>query len=313
MSVKVKTFLDGGGKASDFTLTPTGLFETVKKTFHEKFGKPLTFTYKMTDGTIICVTDDKSLDTAHQDMLKSAAAFLRLEGSTESCQPAPAQTKPTTAAQTKPTATATTAPTAAPQKFCTECGKKLSGGKFCTECGHPIGAPAPQPVKEAPKSTAPAPAKQPIKEQPAKPVSQPEQAKDKPKETDHKVVEPIQIQGEVICAGCEKPVVSGVKVLEKYWHTYCFKCKKCGTAIGKGKTYEHDGYPYCEQCFGTEHAPKCNKCARPIIGDYVTVKGADYHDTCFVCTECKDKILSSYSMDQKGNILCTKCANKKRG
>jgi hypothetical protein len=321
MSVKIKTFLDGAGKASDFPLTDTGLFENVKKSFCEKFGKSLIFKYKKGDGTLIDVVDDKSIDLAHKDMLKTAAAFLRLEGSLEGSAESSAPSQPVQPVQpTQPVQ-----PSETPQRFCTECGHKLSGGKFCTECGHQVGATAPPASKDSPKSTpvkqtvkepVKEPVKQPTKEpvkEPAKPEAKPEPAKEKPKESEGKAVEPIHINKEVICAGCEKPVVTGVKVLEKYWHSYCFKCHKCSAPIGKGKIFESAGHPFCEKCYCEDHAPKCKKCSKPIIGEYVTVKDEDYHDACFVCTECKDKIVSAYSMDQKGNILCTRCSNKRKG
>ena len=81
------------------------------------------------------------------------------------------------------------------------------------------------------------------------------------------------VENQEICQECGLPVKGKRCVVDgKVWHHKCFKCKKCGKLIGKGKVVFYKGKPYHEDCFKKKVAPKCAFCKLPIEGDYIVTK-----------------------------------------
>ncbi|VDM38700.1 unnamed protein product [Toxocara canis] len=80
------------------------------------------------------------------------------------------------------------------------------------------------------------------------------------------------------CPRCQKPVYFGmssvydhsqrsistsfvaerVQSLGKDWHRPCLRCAndKCNKTLAPGSHSEHEGQPYCTQCYGAKFGPK---------------------------------------------------------
>lgn len=97
----------------------------------------------------------------------------------------------------------------------------------------------------------------------------------------------------VKCAACQQAIQDKcIEVGGRKWHPQHFCCGSCGTALA-GKPYkEDDGEIYCSKCkdaIRRRVAPSsgtCATCKRPIIGEYVTVRGQRHHPKHFRCEEC---------------------------
>lgn len=71
--------------------------------------------------------------------------------------------------------------------------------------------------------------------------------------------------------------------LEKTWHPDHFFCAQCGRAFGEEGFHEKEGKAYCRDDYYEMFAPKCQACDRPIMENYISALGAQWHPECFVC------------------------------
>ena len=83
-----------------------------------------------------------------------------------------------------------------------------------------------------------------------------------------------------------------IEVGDRKWHPQHFACSACGTSLA-GKPYkEDDGDVFCAKCKAARarriapEAGTCSVCKRPIIGEYVTIRGQRAHPKHFKCEEC---------------------------
>jgi len=119
------------------------------------------------------------------------------------------------------------------------------------------------------------------------------------------------------CKHCKTPIIGEHTVaLGEHWHDGHFFCAECGDPFTRGQTHiEKDGYAWCLNCQTkrTERrAPKCRKCRRPVIGQYVEALGGEYHDDCFRCVTCGQGFDDGQifpKTDKSGEIvvMCTAC------
>lgn len=118
------------------------------------------------------------------------------------------------------------------------------------------------------------------------------------------------------CKHCKTPIIGEHTIaLGEHWHYGHFFCAECGDPFEKGQTHiEKDGYAWCLGCQTkrTERrAPKCKKCKKPVIGQYVQALGGEWHDECFRCHECKSGFDDGcfYPKDVGGQmqVLCMPC------
>lgn len=93
------------------------------------------------------------------------------------------------------------------------------------------------------------------------------------------------------CKGCSKKINEGAVLVEgENWHQECFVCAKCSKPLSKSFR-RHDGAVYCEDDYKEYFADRCNGCGFAITtGSKLTAVGVKWHDECFVCCECKERI-----------------------
>ncbi|KAM0178714.1 hypothetical protein ACHAPC_007797 [Botrytis cinerea] len=126
------------------------------------------------------------------------------------------------------------------------------------------------------------------------------------------------------CKHCKTPIIGEHAVaLGEHWHYGHFFCAECGDPFEQGMTHiEKDGYAWCLSCQTkrTERkAPKCKRCKKAVLGQYVQALGGEWHDECFRCGHCAggfdDGQIFPCQRGDKGEggeiiVLCTGCMEK---
>ncbi|QSZ29060.1 hypothetical protein DSL72_003570 [Monilinia vaccinii-corymbosi] len=126
------------------------------------------------------------------------------------------------------------------------------------------------------------------------------------------------------CKHCKTPIIGEHAVaLGEHWHYGHFFCAECGDPFEQGMTHiEKDGYAWCLSCQTkrTERrAPKCKRCKKAVLGQYVEALGGEWHDECFRCGHCAGGFDDGQIFPcQRGNkgeggaviVLCTGCMEK---
>ena len=106
------------------------------------------------------------------------------------------------------------------------------------------------------------------------------------------------------CARCQKPI-SGkfLHAMDKYWHPECFSCKTCSKLFAKGKFFEYQNQPFCEECYYVAKGAICFACNGVLKGaNYIEVGLRKYHLDHFICAYCYKK-LQVDSFKAKGDKL----------
>ncbi|KAI2629368.1 hypothetical protein GGS21DRAFT_525877 [Xylaria nigripes] len=118
------------------------------------------------------------------------------------------------------------------------------------------------------------------------------------------------------CKHCKTPILGEhVVALGEHWHYGHFFCAECGDPFDRNMTHiEKDGYAWCVACQTkrTERrAPKCKRCKKGVIGQYVKALGAEWHDECFRCATCgggfDDGQIFPVGEGDQARVLCTGC------
>ncbi|KAK0618598.1 hypothetical protein B0T17DRAFT_538366 [Bombardia bombarda] len=124
------------------------------------------------------------------------------------------------------------------------------------------------------------------------------------------------------CKHCRTPIMGEhVVALGSHWHFGHFFCAECGDPFERGMTHiEKDGYAWCVSCQTkrTERrAPKCRRCKKAVIGQYVQALGGEWHDECFRCATCGGGFDDGQVFPRNGRggpgesiVLCTGCMEK---
>lgn len=122
------------------------------------------------------------------------------------------------------------------------------------------------------------------------------------------------------CKHCRTPIMGEhVVALGAHWHFGHFFCAECGDPFERGMTHiEKDGYAWCVSCQTkrTERrAPKCRRCKKAVIGQYVQALGGEWHDECFRCNTCGGGFDDGqiFPWERPGGhsvVLCTPCMEK---
>lgn len=55
------------------------------------------------------------------------------------------------------------------------------------------------------------------------------------------------------------------------------------TAVSPTGFHDRDGQQYCQQCFLTLFASRCQGCSQPILENYISALNSLWHPQCFVC------------------------------
>ncbi|KAI1325264.1 hypothetical protein F5Y16DRAFT_378362 [Xylariaceae sp. FL0255] len=119
------------------------------------------------------------------------------------------------------------------------------------------------------------------------------------------------------CKHCKTPILGEhiVALGGQHFHHGHFFCAECGDPFGPGNTHiEKDGYAWCVNCQTkrTERrAPKCKRCKKPTVGQYVIALGGEWHDECFRCADCgggfDDGQVFPVERSDGATVLCTGC------
>lgn len=59
------------------------------------------------------------------------------------------------------------------------------------------------------------------------------------------------------CPRCNKSVYAAEKItqLGRDWHKACLRCAGCDTPLAPGNLQEHEGQPYCKNCYAANFGP----------------------------------------------------------
>uniref|UniRef100_A0A3B5KS19 LIM zinc-binding domain-containing protein n=1 Tax=Xiphophorus couchianus TaxID=32473 RepID=A0A3B5KS19_9TELE len=116
------------------------------------------------------------------------------------------------------------------------------------------------------------------------------------------------------CANCSKPILNKmVTALDKNWHPECFCCVKCSRTFGDEGFHDRDGQQYCQQCFLTLFASRCQGCSEPILENYISALNSLWHPQCFVCRECYSPFVNGSFFEHEGKPLCEAHYHQSRG
>jgi len=110
------------------------------------------------------------------------------------------------------------------------------------------------------------------------------------------------------CSGCRKPVTGDcVQALQKQYHPEHFLCTTCGSLLGSGNFYEQEGQPQCERCFYSHFCMQCVGCGLPITTQVINALNANWHPSCFVCTNCLSPFPDGQFFEKDGRPFCNSC------
>ncbi|ORX77476.1 hypothetical protein BCR32DRAFT_270638 [Anaeromyces robustus] len=81
---------------------------------------------------------------------------------------------------------------------------------------------------------------------------------------------------------------------EKFFHPDCFRCQRCDEILTNNNCYRKEEKYYCKKCYLFEEGYCCNECEEIIEGQAININGKLYHQNCFVCNACGDKLNKQY-------------------
>uniref|UniRef100_A0A3Q3BF09 Transforming growth factor beta-1-induced transcript 1 protein n=1 Tax=Kryptolebias marmoratus TaxID=37003 RepID=A0A3Q3BF09_KRYMA len=116
------------------------------------------------------------------------------------------------------------------------------------------------------------------------------------------------------CAHCSKPILNKmVTALDKNWHPECFCCVNCSRTFGDEGFHDREGQQYCQQCFLSLFASRCQGCNKPILENYISALNSLWHPQCFVCRECYSPFVNGSFFEHEGKPLCEAHYHQSRG
>jgi len=87
------------------------------------------------------------------------------------------------------------------------------------------------------------------------------------------------------CYKCGRPILDNlISAMDKSFHAECFVCANCSCPVLEN-FHEHEGSPYCQDCYLECIAPKCLACKKPIMSNYIAALDGYWHPDCFICQE----------------------------
>jgi len=97
----------------------------------------------------------------------------------------------------------------------------------------------------------------------------------------------------------------------KSMHEACFKCFDCKTGLVDAEWFQVDEKYYCQKDFEAKYQPRCVGCDKVIVGDYIDVKGKNFHEDHFVCFKCQSGLDDDGNFDLfEGEIHCQNCISE---
>ncbi|XP_076178823.1 actin binding LIM protein Uncoordinated 115a isoform X3 [Ptiloglossa arizonensis] len=118
-------------------------------------------------------------------------------------------------------------------------------------------------------------------------------------------------KGKTFCQSCKKKCSGEVlRVQDKYFHIWCFKCAQCNSSLAQGGFFAREGSYYCTKDYRERWGTKCAGCGEYVEGDVVTAgEKHAFHPNCFHCQRCRQPLLgqgTKVSLVQ-GQALCHRC------
>jgi DNA-binding transcriptional regulator YiaG len=109
------------------------------------------------------------------------------------------------------------------------------------------------------------------------------------------------------CGQCQQTIHGPyISALGQCWHPQHFVCHHCSQPFPSGSFRQHDGRPYCDAHYQELHAPKCQRCSKPIVGSVFEALEHKYHLECFVCSEGEHSIGEGQPFHQhEGKVYCS--------
>ena len=94
----------------------------------------------------------------------------------------------------------------------------------------------------------------------------------------------------------------------KNWHKEHYCCTECDSNISGKPHTSNEGAMLCERCYN-KYASKCHRCKEPISlsQKQLSVKGKQYHKTCFVCKRCREELVGEQYFIIDDDIVCPDC------
>eukprot|EP00053_Salpingoeca_punica_P013736 m.124405 g.124405 ORF g.124405 m.124405 type:complete len:667 (+) comp16289_c0_seq1:83-2083(+) len=114
-----------------------------------------------------------------------------------------------------------------------------------------------------------------------------------------------------VCVKCNKAVERPVVVNAKTYHSECLTCEVCKKIITRS-VYEMDSKFYCTEHYQERYGKRCAKCNESLTGKVIVALGKEYHEACFLCSECTKPIAGSGGFVIKGDaFVCADCSRAK--
>ncbi|XP_078502971.1 four and a half LIM domains protein 5 [Lissotriton helveticus] len=118
-----------------------------------------------------------------------------------------------------------------------------------------------------------------------------------------------------ICEDCNKTIGCDSKDLaykERHWHEACFKCAKCNHSLVEKPFASRMDLLLCIECCSNEYSSKCFSCKKAIMpgSRKVEFNGNSWHETCFICKDCKQPIGSKSFIPKDSEDYCLQCFEK---
>ncbi|KAF2761624.1 hypothetical protein EJ05DRAFT_507273 [Pseudovirgaria hyperparasitica] len=117
------------------------------------------------------------------------------------------------------------------------------------------------------------------------------------------------------CKSCKTPIEGEVVVAcGAEWHVGHFFCAQCGDPFDASTPFvEKEGYAWCVGCHTNRYSAKCRGCRKPITEVVVKALGSEWHDTCFVCVECKGPFDDGryFLRGEEQDPVCVRCEERR--
>nr|XP_002731816.2 PREDICTED: prickle-like protein 3-like [Saccoglossus kowalevskii] len=114
------------------------------------------------------------------------------------------------------------------------------------------------------------------------------------------------------CEECSLKIGTDFKDLsykDRHWHEQCFFCHECNTSLVDKPFAARDDDLFCSNCHDNKFAARCDGCKDIFKSGMkkMEYKGQQWHEHCFVCVNCKEKIGSDSFIPKDGSIYCVPC------
>ncbi|XP_017484834.1 PREDICTED: four and a half LIM domains protein 2-like, partial [Rhagoletis zephyria] len=113
------------------------------------------------------------------------------------------------------------------------------------------------------------------------------------------------------CAACDELIFAPeyLRELSQNWHMDHFVCTACSAPLAGTKYVLHEDRPHCVTCFEQQHSNVCDECQKPIGINCkdLSYKERHWHESCFVCRECKKSLLQQPFGSKHEQIYCGDC------